>query len=89
MVGFCLRPSSTILRSTRTGRGTGNPGRLEFRVEKRAAPGGWLAPQELGSDLGAAALNTGFAYSDSFDTDLSVLNWTQGFYDQRIGIAVG
>jgi porin len=71
------------------GRGTGNPGRLEFRVEKRAAPGGWLAPQELGSDLGAAALNTGFAYSDGFDTDISVLNWTQGFHDQRIGVAVG
>ncbi len=71
------------------GRGTGHPGRLEIRVENRSAPGGWISPQELGNDLGAAALNTGILYTDDFDTDISVLNWTQGFNDERAAVVVG
>jgi porin len=70
-------------------RGTGHPGRLEWRIENRSSVGGWLSPSQLGSEIGAAALNTGFAYSDNFETDLSVLNWTQGFNDRRAGVAVG
>jgi len=71
------------------GRGTGHPGRLEWRVENRSAIGGWMSPGTLGGDVGAAALNTGFGYSESFDTDLAVLSWSQGFNDQRAGIALG
>ncbi len=71
------------------GRDSSHPGRLEWRVENRSAVGGYLSPSELSADTGAAALNTGFGYSDSFDTDLSVLNWTQLFGDKRAGFAVG
>ena len=35
------------------------------------------------------ALNTGFGYSSSFQTDLAVLNWTQGFNDATTGVAAG
>lgn len=71
------------------GHGTGSPGRLDWRVEHRSDGFGLLSPTQLGNGAGAAALNPGFAYSDGFDTDLSVLNWTQGFNDRRIGVAVG
>ena len=43
----------------------------------------------MSGEVGAAALNTGFGYSDNFSTDLSVLNWTQTFLDHRAGFAVG
>ncbi len=39
--------------------------------------------------IGAGVLNSGFGYSESFDADISVLNWTQGLNDDRIGIAAG
>jgi porin len=66
-----------------------NPGRIEWRVEARSDIGNFQAPGSLGTATGAAALNTGFAYSDRFKTDLAVLNWTQGFRDSTAGIAVG
>jgi porin len=74
---------------TAFGRDTGHPGRLEWRIEKRSEVGSNLSPSQLGGEVGAAALNTGFGYSDNFKTDLSVLNWTQLFADQRAGIAAG
>jgi len=66
-----------------------NPGRIEWRVEARSRIGNNQAPQTLGSGTGVAALNSGFAYSERFKTDLAVLNWTQGFRDSTTGIAVG
>jgi len=74
---------------TLLGRDGGNPGRIEWRVENRSDIGSFLSPSQLGGAIGAAAFNTGFAYSDNFKTDLSVLNWTQGFKDSTIGLAVG
>lgn len=71
------------------GRGTKHPGRLEWRVEGRSEIGDFLSPSQLGGEVGAAALNTGFGYSPNFSTDLSVLNWTQTFSDKRAGFAVG
>jgi len=71
------------------GRGTGHEGRLEYRVENRSSLGSLIAPTSLGNEVGAAALNTAFGYSGSFDTDLAVLNWTQGFNDNTAGFAVG
>ena len=70
-------------------KGTLNPGRIEWRLESRSNLGNAQAPASLGSAIGAAALNTGFGYSENFTTDLSVLNWTQGFLDNRVGYAVG
>ena len=70
-------------------RDTSYSGRLEWRVENRSAVGSLQSPSELSGDVGAAALNTGFGYSDNFSTDLSVLNWTQTFLDHRAGFAVG
>jgi porin len=66
-----------------------NPGRIEWRVENRGNIGSYQAPGPLGDAVGMAALNTGFAYSEKFKTDLAVLNWTQGFRDSTTGIAVG
>jgi porin len=66
-----------------------NPGRIEWRIENRGNIGSLQAPGTLGGAVGAAALNTGFGYSENFKTDLSVLNWTQGFRDGTTGIAVG
>jgi porin len=74
---------------TAFGKGTGHPGRLEWRIENRSAVGSNLSPSQLSGEIGAAALNTGFGYSDNFKTDLSVLNWTQVFADQRAGAAAG
>ena len=67
----------------------GNLGRIEWRVESRSNWGGFQAPGSLGSATGVAALAPGFAYSDNFDIDLAVLNWTQGFANGRAGYAVG
>lgn len=74
---------------TAFGRGTGHEGRLEYRVENRSNLGSLIAPTNLGNEVGAAALNTAFGYSGSFDTDLAVLNWTQSFNDNTAGIALG
>jgi len=67
----------------------GNLGRIEYRVESRSNMGGFQAPGSLGSAVGVAALAPGFAYSDNFDLDLSVLSWTQGFAEGKAGYAVG
>ena len=67
----------------------GNLGRIDYRVESRSNIGGFSAPGSLGGRTGVAALAPGFAYSDNFDTDLAVLNWTQIFADGRFGYAVG
>jgi porin len=66
-----------------------DPGRIEWRVEARSNVGDFQAPQTLSSAIGVAAVNSGFAYSERFKTDLAVLNWTQGFRDSTAGIAVG
>ncbi len=71
------------------GRDTGHPGRIEWRVENRQNLGGKIAPSTLGGNVGAAALNSGFGYSEKFDTDIAVLNWTQAFNDKTAGVAVG
>jgi len=73
---------------TAFGRGTGHPGQLEWRIESRSDIGGGPAPAQFGNDI-AGALNTGFPYSNNFDTDISVLNWTQTFNNQTAGFAVG
>lgn len=70
-------------------RDTGHPGSLEWRIENRNEVGGYLSPSQLGGEIGAEALNTGFGYSDNFSTDISVLNWTQVLFDKRAGFAVG
>jgi len=67
----------------------GNLGRIEWRVESRSNWGGFQAPGSLGGATGIAALAPGFAYSDNFDMDLAVLNWTQGFASGKAGYAVG
>jgi porin len=70
-------------------RGEKNPGRIEWRVENRSNVGSFQSPSQLGGAIGAAALNTGFGYADNFKTDLAVLNWTQGFGDDTVGLAAG
>jgi porin len=67
----------------------GNSGRLEWRFESRSDMFGFQAPGSLGGAIGTAALAPGFGYSESFDLDLSVLNWTQTFAGARAGYAVG
>jgi len=67
----------------------GNLGRIEYRVESRSNMGGFQAPGSLGSATGIATLAPGFAYSDNFDLDLAIINWTQGFAKGRAGYAVG
>ena len=66
-----------------------NPGRIEWRVENRTNVFGRQSPSDLGGAIGAAALNTGFGYSSNFETDLAVLNWTQGFRNSTTGLAAG
>jgi porin len=68
---------------------TGNVGRIEYRFETRGNIGGFQAPSSLGPAVGIAALNPGFGYSEEFDLDLPVINWTQSFKDNRIGYTVG
>jgi porin len=72
------------------GRDGGSQGRIEWRVETRGNVGGGnIAPATLGSNIGVVGLNTGFPYNEEFDLDIAVLNWTQGFFDNRAGFAVG
>jgi porin len=66
-----------------------NPGRIEWRIENRGNIGSFQSSSQLSGAIGIAALNTGFAYADNFKTDLSVFNWTQGFGDDTVGLAVG
>lgn len=74
---------------TLVNRGRKDPGRIEWRIEKRSDVFGAQAPSSLSGALGAAALNTGFGYSANFNADISVLNWTQGFREETVGVAVG
>ncbi len=67
----------------------GNLGRIEWRLESRSDWFGLQAPGSLGGATGVAALAPGFAYSDNFEMDLSVINWTQGFANGKAGYAVG
>jgi len=67
----------------------GNLGRIEWRVESRSDMFGFEAPGSLGGRTGIAALAPGFAYSDNFDMDLAVINWTQGFANGKAGYAAG
>ena len=67
----------------------GNLGRIEWRFESRSNMFDFQAPGSLGGATGIAALQPGFAYSESFDLDLAVLNWTQGFANGTAGYAVG
>lgn len=55
----------------------------------RSNVGGFLAPTPLGAAIGVAAVNPGFGYTDNFNLDLAVLNWTQLLFDDRVGFAVG
>jgi porin len=71
------------------GRNGGNAGRIEWRVEARGNVGNNIAPATLGENVGAVGLNTGHPYNEEFDLDIAVLNWTQGFLDNRVGFAVG
>jgi len=66
-----------------------NLGRFEWRVEARSRIGNNQSPQTLGSAIGADVLNSGFAYSDRFKTDLAVLSWAQTFRDSTAGFAAG
>ncbi len=66
----------------------GHTGRIEWRLENRSAFGSWQSPSELSSSIGMRSLNSGFAYNDSFEIDLAVINWTQMFED-RAGFAIG
>jgi porin len=70
-------------------RDNGNLGRVEWRVESRSNFGNFQAPGSLGSATGITALAPGFAYSDNFDLDIPIVNWTQIFADGRAGYAVG
>ena len=67
----------------------GNLGRIEWRLESRSDMFGFNAPGSLGGRTGIAALAPGFAYSDNFDMDLAVINWTQGFANGKAGYAAG
>jgi len=70
-------------------RDNGNLGRIEWRLESRSDMFGFQAPGSLGGATGIAALAPGFAYSDNFELDLSVINWTQGFASGKAGYAAG
>jgi porin len=70
-------------------RGGKNPGLLEWRIENRSKAFTDISPTELSKGSGIAAVDSGFGYSDTFDTDLAVLNWTQSFLDDVGGVAVG
>ncbi len=67
----------------------GNLGRIEWRVESRSNFGSFQAPGSLGSATGIATVVPGFAYSDNFDLDIPIVNWTQSFANGRAGYAVG
>ena len=71
------------------GRQGGNAGRIEWRVETRGNIGNLVAPATLGNNVGTVGLNSGFPYNEEFDLDIAVLNWTQGFFDNKLGFAVG
>jgi len=65
------------------GRGTDNAGGIIFRVENRSQVGSGIPPASLRAEMGLAATDPGFAYSDNFGTDFAVLAWQQGFGKER------
>jgi porin len=71
------------------GRDTGHPGSIIFRIENRSKIGSGIPPASLRSEIGSAATDPVFAYSDNFGTDFSVLAWQQLFANKRAGLAVG
>jgi porin len=71
------------------GRDTGHPGSIIFRIENRSKIGSGIPPASLRGEIGSAATDPVFAYSDNFGTDFSVLAWQQLFAEKRAGIAVG
>jgi porin len=71
------------------GRGSGHPGSIVFRIENRSKFGSGIPPASLRGEIGAAATDPGFAYSDNFGTAFSVLAWQQLFAEKRAGLAVG
>ena len=73
------------------GRGTGNAGGIIFRVENRSKIGSGIPPASLRGEIGAAATDPGFAYSDNFGTDFAVLAWQQSFGKERakLGVVAG
>ena len=68
---------------------TGNLGRIEWRIESRSNIGNFQAPGSLGSATGIAALSPGFGYSEDFEPDLTILNWTQVLANGRARYSVG
>jgi porin len=70
-------------------RGGKNPGLLEWRFENRSKTFNDSSPSALSKESGIAALDSGFGYTNTFDTDLAILNWTQSFLDDAGGVAVG
>ena len=70
-------------------RGGNHPGSIVFRVENRSKIGSGIPPASLRGEIGAAATDPGFAYSDNFGTDFSVLAWQQFFANKRAAFAVG
>ena len=66
-----------------------HPGRLEWRLESRSNVFGQQSPMDLSGQIGAAAANTGFPYTTTFDLDLAVINWTQAFNNATAGVAAG
>ena len=71
------------------GRDSSHPGSIVFRVENRSRIGNGIPPASLRGQIGSAATDPGFAYSDNFGTNFSVLAWQQLFADRRAGLAVG
>jgi porin len=71
------------------GRDTGHPGSIVFRIENRSKIGSGIPPASLRGEIGSAATDPVFAYSDDFGTDFSVLAWQQLFANKRAGVAVG
>ena len=63
-------------------------GSLNWRLENRSEIGGQIAPATLGGRI-TGTQNPDFGYSENFDTDLPVLNWTQGFNGNKAGVAAG
>jgi len=70
-------------------RGGDHPGSIVFRLENRSKIGSGIPPASLRGEIGAAATDPGFGYSDKFGTDFSVLAWQQFFANQRAAFAVG
>ncbi len=69
-------------------RDDGHFGRIQWRVEKRSAIAGLQAPSDLKNAIGLASSNPAYGYIGTFDTDISVLNWSHG-YKNRASIAIG